>query len=718
MKVVLQDGIKDCGVCSLLSIIRHYGGNASKEYLRDLTNTTKCGVTAFKLIEASKKLGFEANALNGNIEEIDANNLPCIAHVILNKSYQHFIVIYDIDFLNEKMLIMDPAKGKKIISINEFKLQTSNNYIFLKPTKKLPIFSEKKIIKDTITNFVKKEKKYIVFLTLLTIFYFLLNVLSAFHFKYLLEYVINYNVDKNLYLISYIVLILYILKELSAYLRDIILLKYSEIFDEVITTKTYKQIVLLPYLYYKNRTTGEVISRIKDLGVIKNFLAKLITSITTDILCIIIFIVILFNINKTMTLVSICLLISLITINFLLKNNTKKKTNKYYRQEEKINSYLIETLSSVDAIKGMHIEKKTIDKFMIKYKNYLSSLYSLTLITETNQIIKNIIHDLFTVIILYLGTSFIIKGKITLSEMIIYQSILSFYLSSFKSIIDLINDYPKYKTSIERIEDLFTIKEEVFEGSNYYIGYNLGGDIRYNNLNYSYNSKTLLKNINLEIKEKDKIFLYGPSGTGKSTLVKLLMRYVEIPFGNITINNIDINHYHLDTLRKNITYVSQQEFLFNDTIYNNISLNNEEEAEVKKVMKLTFSNEVGKIDSIVEENGFNFSGGERQRIILARSILKKSDIYIFDEALSQIDVKKERQILLNIFNYLKDKTIIVISHRFDNKDLFQRIIKLENSIINEEKLWKQSVNNKSFFYIFNNKYCVYDKFINKKLSYF
>src|SRR5574344_1196949 len=169
MKIVLQDGIKDCGVCSLLSIIRHYGGNVSKEYLRDLTNTTKNGVTAFKLIEASEKIGFEAYALNGKIEEIDTNNLPMIAHVVLNKSYKHFIVIYEIDFLNEKILIMDPAKGKKIISFDEFKLQTSNNYIFMKPIKKLPILSEKTIIKNSIIKFMKKEKKYIFFLIILTI---------------------------------------------------------------------------------------------------------------------------------------------------------------------------------------------------------------------------------------------------------------------------------------------------------------------------------------------------------------------------------------------------------------------------------------------------------------------------------------------------------------------------------------------------------------------
>ena len=199
--------------------------------------------------------------------------------------------------------------------------------------------------------------------------------------------------------------------------------------------------------------------------------------------------------------------------------------------------------------------------------------------------------------------------------------------------------------------------------------------------------KKILHDFSLTIPDGEVHAVMGPNGTGKSTFVKLLMRYIEMPFGYISINNIDINHYHLDILRNNITYVSQQEYLFNDTLYNNITLGREiDKNEIEKVVKMLYLNEVGSLNRMVEENGFNFSVGERQRIILARSVLKKSSIYIFDEALSQIDVIKERDILINIFKYLKDKTIIVISHRFDNKDLFERIIRIEKGSIYEEKL--------------------------------
>ena len=164
MKVVLQDGSKDCGICSLLSIIRYYGGNVSKEYLRELTNTTKNGVTAYNLIQAGEKLGFESFALSGSIEEINLSNLPCIAHVVINKSFQHFVVIYEVDFQKQRIVLMDPAKGKRIVTLSEFKLMTSNIYIFLNPKKKIPVFIENKVINDTITNYFKNNKKSLLFI--------------------------------------------------------------------------------------------------------------------------------------------------------------------------------------------------------------------------------------------------------------------------------------------------------------------------------------------------------------------------------------------------------------------------------------------------------------------------------------------------------------------------------------------------------------------------
>ena len=292
MKVVLQDGSKDCGICCLLSIIKYYKGDVSKEYLREITNTTKEGVSFYDLINGAKKIGFEAIGMNGKIENINVNNLPCIVHFIVNKRYKHFVVLYKINERKHQVELMDPAKGKKIISISEFNLLTSNNYIFLKPIKKLPVMTKKKIIKKNIQNLFKERKKLLILITYLTITFFILNIFSSFHFKYLLEYSINKKISINIKNISYLLLTVYIFKNINLFLRNILLNKWMLIFDNETTNLTYKQVLLLPYLYYKNRTTGEIVSRFKDLNTIRIFISNMFTVITTDLISIIIFLII------------------------------------------------------------------------------------------------------------------------------------------------------------------------------------------------------------------------------------------------------------------------------------------------------------------------------------------------------------------------------------------------------------------------------------------
>lgn len=691
MKVVLQDGIKDCGICSLLSIIRFYGGDVSKEYLRELTDTTKDGVSLYNLYEAAKYLGFETQGVSGKIENIDVNNLPCIAHLVINKSYRHFVVIYKINKVKKQILIMDPAKGKKQISFSEFNLLSSNNYLFLKPIKKLAVMKKKNIIYKSIYKNIKKNKIGLILTFILTTSYFVLNIIASFHFKYILEYSINYKLSETIVKISIIMVIVYSSKNINLFLRNIFLYKWSAIFDNETTILTYNQILLLPYSYYKNRTTGEVLSRFKDLNTIRNFLITFLSIVSTDILSIIIFSIIMLNYNLKLTVY--LLSIALVIIAFLVIRNKKKQKIivSIKKREDIINTYLIEGISNVDTTKGSHLEKKLIDKFRISYQNFQNIIYKFNVHNELNIYIKNIFNDLFYILIYGIGAYYVIIEKMTIGTLIIYQAFFSIFLNSFYHIVSLLEEYSNYKIALERIEELYLLETDNFKNNYFYLPYNLNGSIKYNNLNVQIGSKKLFNGLYLTINPGDKILLSGSSGSGKSTLVKILLRYVQIPYGSVSISDIDINHYHLENIRSNITYVTSNEYLFTDTIKNNITLNKEYIEEIyDKICSACLVDDIIKnkelgYNTLIEENGFNLSNGERQRIILARSLMRNSNIYIFDEALSQIDIIKEKKILLNLFDYLKDKTVIVISHRFNNKKLFSRILKLENGVINEAK---------------------------------
>ena len=215
----------------------------------------------------------------------------------------------------------------------------------------------------------------------------------------------------------------------------------------------------------------------------------------------------------------------------------------------------------------------------------------------------------------------------------------------------------------------------------------LEGNIKIHNLSFELNNKNIINNINLTIKKGEKIVIVGPSGSGKSTLFKILMKYYKINRNQIYINDIDYNDYKTSD---GISMISQQETLFTDTLYNNILLDNDDLDKFLDITKICEVDEIIKDNStgynmLIEENGFNISGGQKQRIILARALMQNFNILLIDEGLNQVDVNLERRILKNIFKKYKDKTILVISHRLENLDLFDRTIKLNNGRIVNKK---------------------------------
>ncbi len=282
-----------------------------------------------------------------------------------------------------------------------------------------------------------------------------------------------------------------------------------------------------------------------------------------------------------------------------------------------------------------------------------------------------------------IGSKMVLDGTFTLSKLITFNALSFYFIDPIKNVVNIKFNYKKMKIVKERINELLELKEE-----NLYLDTNLvkevKGDIEIRDLTYSYNKKDkILDNISLKIKEKEKVVIVSPSGYGKSTLSKIIARYIDIEKGHVYINNIDINDYNLWSIREDITYSSQNEFIFTDSIYNNLKIKNTCDEEIRNTCKMMLIDEIYQkrncdINMLLEENGSNLSGGERQRVILGRTFLKKSNIYILDEAFSEIDKDRERIILNNIFKKYKDKTIIVISHKNDNIDIYDRVIDLSN----------------------------------------
>lgn len=659
-------------------IIKHYGGSVRKNTLIDMTKTNKEGTTAYHLKETLINLGFEAKGVKCNLEDITKTNitLPCIANVIIDKSYKHFIVIYEINFEKKYLIIGDPADKVKKISFDEFNKIFNKVLITCYPIKSLPIEKELSLFKF-VKNLIKPCKRILLSIFILSIFITILSIFTSFYTEYMING-ISFSSKKYLLTIFYTFFSMYILKIILDYFRNKLLALINQKLDLALTLDIYNKIIKLPYCYYKNRTTGDVLSRINDLDNVREMISKVSLSLFIDLPLTLISLIVLFLINKILFMIGLAILILYFIIIVLFKGLFNDYIKKIQMKKGETTSYMVETISGFETIKGTHLEDNIIDKFQNKYKKFLKDIFKFQNIYFKQKSLKDVINDIGFIFITLIGCILVIDGKITLGELFTFTSLLLYFLEPIKNIIDLDNTIKEAKNSLRRVLDIITYKKD--DSGN--ISNFENGDIEFKNLDYSFNDKDyVLKNINLKIKKNSKVMVVGKSGNGKSTLFKILMKYYDIKNSNVFINNIDLNNYKLDTINNNILYISQNEVLFNDTLYNNLVFCGSDSSKLNKVSNICCLEEI--MDSnlgfnmLIEENGFNLSGGEKQRIVLARNLLKPFEILIIDEGLSQVDVDLERKILKNLFRNFKDKTIIMISHRLDNLDLFDNLVKIE-----------------------------------------
>ena len=662
MRYVKQEGIRDCGITCLYNIIRYYKGDVSMEKLRELTHTNESGTSIYNLMEASKSLGLNAKAYKCNLNDLANLDFPMIAYIKLNNFY-HFVIIKDIDFDN--ISIFDPIRGDISYTIEDFTSVWQN--IIITFNKDGKIVNENTYYFDYLKEEIINNKVLIIILLSIYLVITIIDIVYSISLKHVVS-------SKS---ISFIFIFsLFILKIFSYYINNKYALKFNNKIDDDLSGKIYNKLFSLPYSYYHNRPTGDLISKINDLYYVKEFLNLLTTTSIIDVLLItFIPFFILFTSFKIYITLLFCSIVYFL-FNFHTQENENKKLGELKENNSRNNALLMDNVLGIDTIKNLNIENKIITNQIKCFHSYLHSY------TIYNNFVR--FKSTILLIISYIPLLVLLTNKFKSGDIIMLFTMLTTYFSSLNNITLLIRKYMDANLSFKRINSL--LNYEVIEDNNKVI--KDIQNIRFKNINYKINNKILIKDFSLDINKGDNIFITGKNGVGKSTLCKLLIKNTNIKDNNIFINDIDINNIKESSIKNNICYVSQDEYIFTDTIKNNILMyKNVSSRELKKVLKVTELDKMMKykninLDYLLEENGHNLSGGEKQKILLARTLLRKTDYIVLDETTSEIDIETERKILNNIKTEY-NKTIIFISHRDSNKDLFNKRVQLKGG-----NLWK------------------------------
>ncbi len=674
MVIVRQKDIKDCGACCLASIIRYYDGYVSVEKIRMDTFTSLQGVSVYHLQKAAEKYGFDVSAKKLKINDLSKIILPCIVHVIYENGLAHFMCLYEIR--KNDYVFMDPDKGKIIMDKKKFESIFSEVVLELYPKDKIIVLEKESNIYSLFFNILRDNKKLCLNMFLCSFFLMIFTIIYGLYFKSLNQLILNGSTTLIKYII-FLFLISLTFKIVFNYLKDY----YENHLNKNIDISVYKNFLnhlfSLPLNVIASRTSGEIITRVGEIGSIKSLFSELFVTSFLNLLVSFGSFVTLFIINKTLTLILFVFMLVYILFSLLISSYIYQRIKKNIEYQTTFNSLLVENIDMISSIKNLNEIGNVLSKIESKTCDLIFDNYAFTTSLNFINFFRNMLYELSMFAINTFGFFLIYNNKFTLIELVMFNTFVSYFIEPIKNIISLIPKYNFLRASFEKICDFIDIKEEILGNKQKF----LSGNINLKNVSFTYNDyNRVLENVNLLIKENEKVLVKGNSGCGKSTLCKLINRSIEPTKGNIYINGICLNDYSLRTIRDNIIYVGQKEKIFTGTIKDNIMLNQNDEIKFQKICKICL------IDLIVNKRKFrynfgisndsiNISGGEKQRIILARALMKDSKILVLDEALSETDYFMEKTIINNIIKNFPYKTLIYVSHKkIDN--LFERAINI------------------------------------------
>lgn len=679
---VKQHDITDCGAACLATICKQNDYKIGITRIREVAGTDKQGTNVYGIIKAAETLGFSAKGVKGDKEAFFSEfPLPCIAHVIMDGNLLHYVVIHKIT--KKQVVIADPGVGIVKLTPEEFfgdvhkegkppKYQWSGVLILLVKSESFQTGDETKGLFQRFIHLLLPQKKLIIHIFIASLIYTILGILAAFYFKVLVDDILPDSLMKTLTTLSIGIIVLNIFKVILNAFRTHLLLYLSQKLDIALLLGYYRHVLELPMNFFGTRKVGEIVSRFNDASKVRDAISGATLTIMIDTLMAVAGAVILYLQNVQMFGITVIMVVLYLIIVLAFNKWYEQLNRKQMEDNSQLTSYLVESLNGIQTVKAYNAERKANRETEIKFVKLLKSIFDLSWVSNLQSSLKIFVELVGGVVILWVGSVCVIKGQITIGQLITFNSLLVYFLDPVKNLINL---QPQMQTAVvaaDRLGEILDLEAEKGENERKKLcPDSLSGDIVFKDVSFRYGTRQLvLEDINLTIKKGQKVAFVGESGSGKTTLSKLLLHLYKAESGNILINDNNIADIQIEKLREKIAYISQETFLFSGSILDNLSLGLDY-ATMDDVIEATksaqahdFINELPlRYETRLEENGANLSGGQRQRLSIARAMLKKPDILIMDEATSNLDAITEKQLDKTISEYSENMTTIFIAHR-------------------------------------------------------
>lgn len=461
--------------------------------------------------------------------------------------------------------------------------------------------------------------------------------------------------------------------------------------DAKLGSELFSHLALLPMTYFENRKVGNIVARVRELDSIRDFIANKSVTVILDLLFSFVFVLMMLLYSVKLTLIAIFFVTIIALIYFFITPILRKRLEDKFQMGAASNSYLVEAVTGMQTVKSLAIEGSMQREWENYLGNYVKSSFNLSNLSNVASGFATCLQKMMTLSILYFGVGEVIKGNLSVGQLIAFQMFAGQFSSPVMRLVSLWNEFQQALLSVDRLGDILNTPTEQITNKPITLN-NIQGDIKFDNVSFKYtpSSNLVLKNINLHITPNKSIGIVGRSGSGKSTITKLIERLYLQNEGAIYIDGIDIRHLNPYILRQNIGVVLQESYLFSGSIKDNISFASPGASmeDIIKVSQIAGANEFiatldKGYDTAVGERGSSLSGGQKQRIAIARALINNPRILIFDEATSALDYESESIITQNLSQIKQNKTFIIIAHRLSTVRNCDEIIVMDKGEIKE-----------------------------------
>ncbi|CWF23320.1 bacteriocin processing peptidase [Streptococcus pneumoniae] len=706
-----QIDARDCGVAALASIAKFYGSDYSLAHLRELAKTNKEGTTALGIVKAAKEMSFETRAIQADMSLFEMEDIPYpfIVHVNKEGKLQHYYVVYK--NIKDHLIIGDPDPTVKVTKMTKdrFASEWTGVAIFLAPA---PSYKPHKDKKNGLMSFLPlifRQRSLIFYIVLASLLVTLINIGGSYYLQGILDEYIPNQMKSTLGIISIGLIITYILQQIMSFSRDYLLTVLSQRLSIDVILSYIRHIFELPMSFFATRRTGEVISRFTDANSIIDALASTILSLFLDVSILIIVGSVLLVQNTNLFLLSLISVPIYIIIIFAFMKPFEKMNNDVMQSNSMVSSAIIEDINGIETIKSLTSEETRYQKIDSEFVDYLDKSFKLSKYSILQSSLKQGAQLILNIVILWFGAQVVMTGKISIGQLITFNTLLSYFTNPLENIINLQTKLQSAKVANNRLNEVYLVESE-FKNTQTLTGSQfLAGDICFEDISYKYGfGRDTLNNINLTIKQGDKVSIVGISGSGKTTLAKMIVNFFEPYKGRITINNNDLKMIDKKVLRQHINYLPQQAYIFSGSILENLTLGANQMISQEDIIKAC---EIAEIRQDIEQmpmgyqtelsDGAGLSGGQKQRIALARALLTKAPVLILDEATSGLDVLTEKKVIENLMD-MSDKTIIFVAHRLSISERTNQVIVLNQGKVIETGSHQELMTKQGFYhYLFS-----------------